>query len=118
MTGLTVKVNRDGRECPARCIRDHPDDAGPWGCAGPEHRPGDFGGADGRPGTSGRTPEVAVWAWRHHGIAATHAEGKSRALALADFLDHLSYLKPAQIRARAASLREASGEISPEEAGQ
>ncbi len=118
MTGLTVKVNRDARDCPAWCIRDHPDDTGPWGCAGPEHRPGDFGGADGRLGTSGRTPEVAVRARQPYGIATACAEGKSRALALADFLDHLSYLKPAQIRARAASLREASGEIFPEEAGQ
>src|SRR6266496_1366594 len=107
-----MKMNQDGRECPSWCVQEHGDPDDPWMCAGSPRIPGGaIGGARMMLGSHlTSSPRLAVWTFGNGEIATVYAASPPRAAGLAGFLENLSGLEPAQIRALAASAREAAAE--------
>ena len=111
-----MKTNRNGRECPAWCIRAHQDENESWGCAGTGRNiPGSRGGADARLGIYDETPEVAAWLFDGPAaaLATAYADAPHRADALARFLEFAAQAPEADLRALAGKVREAAAEAWP-----
>jgi hypothetical protein len=112
-----MKTNRDGRECPPWCIRDHQNENEPWGCIGTEKSiPGHQGGADARLGTYKKTPHVAAWLFNGPvcDLAAAYADAPDQAEDLARFIEFAAEARKADLRGLAGKVREAAAEAWPQ----
>jgi hypothetical protein len=110
-----MKTNRDGRECPPWCIRDHQaDDSGLWGCAGSERTTGPAGAAA-QLHYMEDTPQVAAWLLGPRDIATAYADAPHRAAGLAKFIENAADTPKKDLRALAAHVREAAAEAWPEQ---
>lgn len=110
-----MKTNKDGRECPPWCIRDH--QAGEShlrGCVGAEHGTGQAGAQAMLPST-GTTPEVAAWFRGTADLGLAFADSPYRAGKLAKFIESAADAPEQDLRALAAHVREAAAEAWPEQ---
>jgi hypothetical protein len=126
-----MKANRDGRECPPWCVRDHEDEDEPWSCASADREvtwkprnqvlPGGEAGARVRLSPWDKTPEVITWSWGSDIRADTGhicAQSKADVEETALFLERAAEMPKPQLRALAKKVREAAAEAWPEaEAG-
>jgi hypothetical protein len=107
-----MKVNREGRECPDWCVRDHTDADANWSCVGQRHGTSKAH-AEAHFGVFEKDPEVTVWVGSDSGFRAIYADTEHRASWLSDALEHLAGMRKPEIRALAARVREASAEAFP-----
>jgi hypothetical protein len=108
-----MKVNREGRECPDWCVRDHADADGPWSCAGQQHGTSKAH-AETHLGAFEKDPEVVAWIGSESGFWAIYANTEQRATWLPGVLETLAGMRKSEIRALAARVREATAEAFPQ----
>lgn len=110
-----MKTNRDGRECPPWCVRDHQgDDPHLPSCVGAE-RSTDQAGAQAMLPCTGATPEVTAWLRGPAGLGVAFADSPYRAGKLAKLIESTAEAPEQDLRALAAHLREAAAEAWPEQ---
>jgi len=107
-----MKTNRDGRECPSWCIRDHQTETRLLGCVGAEHSTGTAGAQAVLPSMR-ETREVAAWLSGPGDLGLTFADSRYRAGKLAKFIEFAADAPEQDLRALAAHVREAAAEAWP-----
>jgi hypothetical protein len=107
-----MKTNRDGRECPPRCVRDHQADPDLRGCVGAERGTGTAGAQVMLPSTR-TTPEVAAWLRGPADLGLAFADSPYRAGKLAKLIESAAEAPEQDLRALAAHIREAAAEAWP-----
>jgi hypothetical protein len=118
-----MKTNRNGRECPQWCTRDHADPDMPSMCTGGKKTAGKPGGKSAEVGlvwlTGDDKPEVSAQLWDDTNLTGIlYADSTYDAARLAGFLEAAADTPKPVLRQMAAHVREVAAVAYPEaEAG-